>query len=88
MALKASAPFHSAVGKQCKRREYGTHTRTGRLVCGDLTEMLRLWFGVVLDGTLYQACLTEGRALRQLLYALHHFVHVVDAGNNGVILEW
>ena len=20
--------------------------------------------------------------------ALHHFVHVVDAGNNGVILEW
>ena len=70
MALKASAPFHSAVGKECKRREHGTHTRTGRLVCGDLTGMRRLWFGVVLDGTLYQACLTEGRALRQLLYTI------------------
>ena len=32
--------------------------------------MRRLWFGVVLDGTLYQACVTEGRALRQLLYTI------------------
>ena len=43
-----------------------------------------VWCGVGWDAV--SSMLDRGTCFASI--ALHHFVHVVGAGNNGVILEW
>ena len=92
MALKASAPFHCAVAKSGKGK-------TGRmnLQGGRFTENGQgwegVWFCADMDGRgdcafwdVFVGMHDRGTCFASI--ALHHFVHVVGAGNNGVILEW